>query len=58
MSNGLAVSLRRWNRADKNLFPLGHFKPYVDLNTTAEHAYETLLAAAEQPSGSPKKWPT
>jgi hypothetical protein len=50
MSNRLAVSLQRWNRADKKAwtcFLQAISKPDVDLNTAAEHAYETLLAAAE-----------
>jgi len=53
MSNRLAVSLRRWNWADKKAwtcFLQAISKPDIDLNTAAEHVYETLLAAAEQPN--------
>jgi hypothetical protein len=56
MSNRLAVSLRRWNWADKKAwtcFLQAISKPDIDLNTAAEHAYETLLAAAEQPNARP-----
>jgi hypothetical protein len=53
MSNRLAVSLQRWNRADKEAWTCvlqAISKPDVDLSTAAEDAYETLLAAAEQPN--------
>ena len=56
MSNRLAVSLQRWNRADQKAwtcFLQAISKPDVDLNTAAEHAYETLLAAAEEANAHP-----